>query len=625
MISQAGLILWIPFFAAATIFFFLLNRPHLAGWLATGAMFACFGLSLVFLYQFVGAGFPRPLGVETAPLQSSIQWVVLPNLTIEFGILLNGLTLLMLLIVTGVGSLIFLYSQEYMEHDEGYARYFAALSFFAFSMLGIVLSNNLIQIFIFWELVGLSSYLLIGHWFEKPEASDAGKKAFLTTRVGDVGFLLGILLLFGWLEAGGEGTFNFLAIENLLKGIHQAGPAGAPAILTVAGLLIFLGVVGKSAQFPLHVWLPDAMEGPTPVSAFIHAATMVAAGVFLLARLFFLFSVSPLVLSVIAGIGTLTAFFSATLAVVENDIKRILAYSTLSQLGMMVASLGLGNPEAGMAHLATHAFFKALLFLGAGSVIHALHTQDIWRMSRLLRTMPVTGWTFLAGMLALVGIFPASGFWTKEEILGTAYLQNFPIFLLLLLTALLTSIYMGRLFAVAFLRETPQKKRAQDPGWTMKGPLILLALLSLGGAALPLKEFVPLSPEFHGPFLVTFLGLSVGALGLLATLYFYLLQPEGVDRLAEWLKGPRKILEKKYYIDEIYNAFIRYGQDGLAKVCDLFERYIVVSFAVNGTARLTRFAGNCLRKLQTGRVQFYAFVFSVGVTALAYGFLLWKR
>ncbi len=616
MITPVGLILWLPFCAAAAIFFFFLNRPRLAGWLATGAVFLSFVLSFLILIR---------IGIPKESAESSIGWVVLPQITIEFGFLLNGLTLLMLLIVTGVGTLIFFYSQEYMAHDKGYARYFAALSFFVFSMLGIILANNLIQIFIFWELVGLSSYLLIGHWFEKPEASDAGKKAFLTTRVGDVGFLLGILLIFGWLQAGGEGTFNFLALENLLKGIHQAGPAEAPPLLTAAGLLIFLGVVGKSAQFPLHVWLPDAMEGPTPVSALIHAATMVAAGVFLLARLFFLFSVSPLVLAVIAGIGTFTAFFAATIAVVENDIKRILAYSTLSQLGMMVAVLGLGNPQAGMAHLTTHAFFKALLFLGAGSVIHALHTQDIWKMSRLLKIMPVTGWTFLVGLLALAGIFPMSGFWTKEEILATAYHQNFPIFVLLLLTAFLTAVYMGRLFAVAFMRSAPQKKRAEEPGWKMKAPLLALSLFALVGGFLPLKEFVPVTQEIHAPFLVTILGLSAGVLGLLFTLYFYLFQPKTVEQLAEVLKEPRRILEKKYYIDEFYNVLIRYGQDGFAKICDLFERYIIINFAVNGTARVTRLTGDFLRKLQTGQVQFYAFIFSLGVTALVYGVFLWKH
>ncbi len=617
MIALAWLILWVPFFAAIAILFFLLNRPKIAGWVATGALVVSFALSLVLLAR---------LGIPESPLESSIRWVALPAVTIEFGILLNGLTLLMLLIVTGVGSAIFLYSQEYMENDEGYSRYFACLSFFAFSMLGIVLANNFIEMFIFWELVGLSSYLLIGHWFEKSEASDAGKKAFLTTRVGDVGFLLGILLLFGWLESGGEGTFNFLRIEELLRGIGLAGGDGeATSLLTVAGILIFLGVIGKSAQFPLHVWLPDAMEGPTPVSALIHAATMVAAGVFLLARLFFLFSVSPFVLSLIMGIGALTAFFTAMIAVVQNDIKRILAYSTLSQLGFMVASLGLGNPQAGMFHLGTHAFFKALLFLGAGSVIHALHTQDIWKMSGLLRKMPVTGWTFLVGTLALVGIFPLSGFWSKEEILSAAYHGSPVVFILLLLTALFTAIYMGRLFSVAFLRRSGEEKKAKDPSWIMKGPLLLLALFSLGGGFLPLKAFVPLEHPLHGPLMVQILGLFMGLLGFFSSVYLYTFHPEGVAALSQKVSGLRQVLEKKFYFDEMYNALIRYGQDRFAALCDLFEKVVVVEFYVNGTARLTRYTGHLVRQLQTGRIQFYALLFSIGVTFLTYGFLLWKR
>ena len=616
MILLAWFVLWTPFAAAVTIFIFFLRRPKAAGWIATMAMLLSFLFSVILLAQS---------GISQHAIESSVQWVNMPSLVVEFGVLVDGLALLMLLVVTGVGSLIFFYSQEYMEHDAGYARYFASLSLFAFSMLGIVLSNNLVQIFIFWELVGLSSYLLIGHWFEKPEASDAGKKAFLTTRVGDVGFLIGILLLFGWLQAGGEGTFNFLTLQGLLRGIHPENAGPAMGILTAAGLLIFLGVAGKSAQFPLHVWLPDAMEGPTPVSALIHAATMVAAGVFLLARLFFLFSISSTVLWVILATGTVTAFFAATIALVQNDIKRILAYSTLSQLGYMVAALGLGSPQAGMFHLATHAFFKALLFLGAGSIIHMLHTQDIWKMTGLLKKMPVTAGTFFVGTLALVGIFPTAGFWSKEEILTEAYLKNPLVFILLLLTALLTALYMGRLFSVVFLRKDDHPSHAEDPSWTMKGPLCVLAFFSLIAGFLPLKNFVPSFEEAHGPFWVTLLGLAVGTLGFLAAVYAYLFRPETIRQIAQDLRGPRKLLEKKYYMDEIYDGLIRYGQDAFAHLCDLFERVVVVQIGVNGTAQLTRWAGDTVRKLQTGQIQFYALLFSLGVTLLTYGLILWKR
>lgn len=617
MIFLAWLSLGTPFVAAVIIFFFLLNRPKLAGGIATVGLFISFGLSLGLLAQ---------VGIPEKPIESAVRWVILPQVTIEFGILLNGLSLLMLLVVTGVASLIFLYSLEYMAHDKGYARYFAALSFFTFSMLGIVLANNLIQIFIFWELVGLSSYLLIGHWFEKPEASEASKKAFLTTRVGDVGFLLGILLLFGWLTSGGEGTFNFLSIERLLKGMdHNLSPE-AIALLSSAGLLLFLGVMGKSAQFPLHVWLPDAMEGPTPVSALIHAATMVASGVFLLTRLFFIFSVSPAVLSFIAMIGTVTALFSASLAIVQNDIKRILAYSTLSQLGYMVAALGLANPQAGMFHLSTHAFFKALLFLGAGIMIHACRTQDIWKMSGLLKKMPITGWTFLVGTFALVGIFPFSGFWSKEEILMAASYENFLLFLLLLFTVLLTAAYMGRLFYAVFLRPGPLEKNVKEPSWLMKVPLLVLGLFSLIGGFLPLKKFVSLEPSLHGPFWVTVLGLLGGVGGFAGVIYLYALRPQGLQWISRQAQSLRRVLERKYYIEDFYNGLVRYGQDRLAQGCDLFERSIIVDLYVNGTARFTRLVGDFLRGFQTGRVQFYALFMSWGLTVLVYGFLLlWRH
>lgn len=616
METLGWLILWVPFFSASLIFFFFLDRPKAAGWIASCGIFLSFLFSLIILIRH---------GIPAKPFESAIHWLILPSATVEFGILIDGLSLLMLLVVTGIGSLIFLYSQEYMHHDAGYSRYFACLSLFAFSMLGIVLSNNLIQIFIFWELVGLSSYLLIGHWFEKPEASEAGKKAFLTTRMGDVGFLLGILLLFGWLSSGGTGTFNFIALENLLHGIHQSGSGPAIQILTGAGLLIFLGVVGKSAQFPLHVWLPDAMEGPTPVSALIHAATMVAAGVFLLARLFFLFSISPVVMGVILSAGTITAFFAATIALVQDDIKRILAYSTLSQLGYMVAALGLGSPEVGIFHLGTHAFFKALLFLGAGAIIHMLHTQDIWKMSGLLKKMPVTAWTFLAGTLALVGIFPTSGFWSKEEILMAAYLQNPFVFVVLLAGALLTAVYMGRLFSIVFLQSGEKTKDVKDPSGYMKVPLLILAIFSIVSGFF-LKNFVPAHHEaHHGPFFVTLLGLVVGAGGFLITIYFYLFKPGQIQQMAEKFPGPRLVLQKKYYIDEIYDGLIRYGQDSFAHLCDIFERVVIVQFFVNGTAKLTRLLGDYARKIQTGQVQFYALLFSLGVTLLTYGLILWKH
>ncbi len=342
--------------------------------------------------------------------ETSVAWLSIGDFHVDFGLHLDSLSLMMMLIVTGVGGAIHIYSAGYMHDDPGYSRYFACMSLFTFSMLGIVLANNFVQLFIFWELVGVSSYLLIGFWFEKPSAADAAKKAFLTNRLGDFGFLLGILIVWATL-----GSLNFTSLKDQLA----TNPAALGGIATIAALLIFCGAVGKSAQFPLHVWLPDAMEGPTPVSALIHAATMVAAGVYMLCRVFFL--LDPAALQVIAWIGGFTSLLAALIAIQQDDIKRILAYSTLSQLGYMVMSVGLSSPTSAMFHLTTHAFFKALLFLGAGSVIIALHhEQDIWKMGALRKKMPVTFWTFLFGTLALCGVPPFSGFYSKDSIIGQA-------------------------------------------------------------------------------------------------------------------------------------------------------------------------------------------------------------
>ncbi len=372
----------------------------------------------------------------------SISWINLaPLFSVPLGLTLDPLSRSMLLMVTGVGALIHIYSLGYMGSDEGKARYFAGLSLFMFSMLGIVLANNFIMMFIFWELVGVSSYLLIGHWFERPAAAEAAKKAFITNRIGDFGFMLGILMVWA---ATGSLVFTDIAGAMARFTAH-------PGYLTAAALLVFCGAVGKSAQFPLHVWLPDAMEGPTPVSALIHAATMVAAGVYMLVRVGFLIDASPVALHVIAWIGTITAVLAALMATQQNDIKRILAYSTLSQLGYMVMAVGLASGQAAMFHLFTHAAFKALLFLGAGSIIFVIHhEQDIWRMGGLAKRLPITFLTFLVGTLALIGYPGFSGFFSKDLILTVAYERSLPIFVLGAGTALLTAFYMTRLVMVAF-------------------------------------------------------------------------------------------------------------------------------------------------------------------------------
>src|SRR5271156_2192651 len=394
------LILFLPLLSATVITLFTLRCKTTSSLISIGAVVAGFVMTVI----FVNAN-----GIHFSG-ETAANWLSIGNLNVDFGLKLDALSMMMLFVVTGVGGLIHIYSYGYMDEDPGKARFFAFMSLFTFSMLGIVLANNFLEMFIFWELVGVSSYLLIGFWFEKPSAGDAAKKAFIVNRLGDFGFLLGILMVWGLL-----GSLNFSVLST------NTAALGASA--TIAGLLIFCGAVGKSAQFPLHVWLPDAMEGPTPVSALIHAATMVAAGVYMLCRIFFL--LNPGTLSVIAYIGGFTALLAALIAVQQDDIKRIIAYSTLSQLGYMVMSVGLNGPTPAMFHLTTHAFFKALLFLSAGSVILGMHhEQDIWHMGNLRKKMPITFWTFLIGALALSGVPPFSGFYSKDSIFAQALLQK---------------------------------------------------------------------------------------------------------------------------------------------------------------------------------------------------------
>src|SRR3989338_6372446 len=447
MVNPISLAPWIilfsPFLSTLFICFFAMKSPKTASALSLlGILVSLAGSIALFLFYSSSA---------LLPVETSYSWIQIVGLRVDFGFLIDRLSILMLLVVTGVGSCIFFYSVGYMKGDESFPRYFASLSLFAFSMIGIVLANNFLMLFVFWELVAVSSYLLIGFWFEKPAAADAGNKAFIVNRVADFGFVIGILYVWMLSGRGGERTFQFSQLSYLIPDLLSKNLLSKET-LTIAALLVFCGVVGKSAQFPLYVWLPDAMEGPTPVSALIHAATMVAAGVYLLSRAFFLVSPVPEALNVIAYIGGVTAILSAILALVQNDIKKILAYSTISQLGYMVMALGLGSSAIAMYHLTTHAFFKALLFLGAGAMIHSLHTQDIWEMGGLVKRMPVTAITFLIGTLALCGIYPLSGFFSKDEILALAYENNRQIYAIAIITAGLTAFYMSRLCWIAVLR-----------------------------------------------------------------------------------------------------------------------------------------------------------------------------
>jgi NADH-quinone oxidoreductase subunit L len=596
------IILLAPLAAAALITFALRPLRGVSVAVSVGACAVSFGAAvLVFL---------RP----EAHVFNAVPWLATDALTITLGGISDPLSRLMLLVVTGVGLLIHIFAYGYMKEDPGLSRFFAKLSFFMFSMLGIVLADNLVMMFIFWELVGLSSYLLIGFWFQRPSAAEAAKKAFIVNRIGDFGFMIGILTVWAlW------GTVNF---QELAAIISDGGGLGqrVETWIGLAAIGLFMGCVGKSAQFPLHVWLPDAMEGPTPVSALIHAATMVAAGVYMLCRVFFILELSPLALSVIAWTGGITAIFAALIAVQQNDIKRILAYSTLSQLGYMVCAVGLGATTAAMFHLATHAFFKALLFLGAGSVIHALHhEQDIWAMGGLRQKMPVTFATFAIGTLALTGFpFLFSGFYSKEEILLAAHQAHLPLFGVLLATAGLTAFYMFRLLVVAFIN--PQRgdavAHAHESPAVMTVPLVLLAVLSVVGGWLGIAPYVEGAPLQHGHGAGLVMGLSIGFFAVGAGAGIWLYRGRNQDPLSI------TVLKEKFYSDEIYQAVLVGPQQALARGLDWFDRWILGGLLVRGSGEVVKFGGELLRLLQGGNLQAYVVLFILGVALLCYWILI---
>lgn len=564
------------------------------------------------------------------------HWLPVAGLDAEIGLHLDALSTLMLMVVTGVGSLVMIYSTGYMHEDRSYTRFFSTLSLFVFSMLGIVLANNLLMLFVFWELVGVSSYLLIGFWYEKPSAGDASKKAFLTNRIGDFGFMLGILAIWGL-----AGTLDIAA----LKAKFVANPALLGPWAGLAGLLIFMGAMGKSAQFPLHVWLPDAMEGPTPVSALIHAATMVAAGVYMLCRVFFLYTAAPgwpaalgildgiSAASIITCIGGFTALFAAVIAVQQDDIKRILAYSTLSQLGLMVMAVGLGaktgDASASMYHLVTHAGFKAMLFLGAGSVIHACHhEQDIWKMGGLRSKMPKTFWTFALGTAALAGLPPFSGFYSKDEILAVALEANPIFFGVGILVTVLTTFYMSRLVLVAFFGKPRGEgaDHAHESPSSMTLPLLVLAVPSAFIAWLPLGEFLSshfkpghaahgvdilFGPFNHNPIAAVF-GLGAVLFGFSLAYSLYGKSP-AQDPLSSKLGLFSQAMRNRFYIDEIYDGIVVPLHNLMSQIADAIDRWLIAGLAVRGLSGVVEIAGRALRLVQTGSIQTYAFLFTAGV------------
>jgi NADH-quinone oxidoreductase subunit L len=618
------LILFLPLLSVVVITLFTLRSKAVSSLISIGAVVTSFVLSLVFInangMQFHG--------------ETVLNWLSIGNLNVDFGLKLDALSMMMLLVVTGVGGAIHIYSWGYMDDDPGKSRFFAELSLFTFSMLGIVLANNFLMMFIAWELVGVSSYLLIGFWFEKPSAGDAAKKAFITNRLGDFGFLFGILMVWGLL-----GSLNFSALQTSLV----ANPAALGAGATLAGLLIFCGAVGKSAQFPLHVWLPDAMEGPTPVSALIHAATMVAAGVYMLCRTLFLFNAESL--HVIAYIGGFTSLLAALIAVQQNDIKRIIAYSTLSQLGYMIMAVGLNGPTPAMFHLTTHAFFKALLFLAAGSVIIGMHhEQDIWQMGNLRKKMPVTFWTFLVGALALSGIPPFSGFYSKDSIFAQALKEGheypwigYPLLGIAVFVAGLTAFYTFRLFFVVFSGKEKSKaaSHAHESPLVMTLPLVVLAVFAAIGGFIGIannygSQFSAdhetlsvvqqlLEPlRTPGPMLI---GIAVGLAGIF--LAFALYKNANTDPLPAKLGGLATAMKNKFYFDELYEATFIRAHDFLAAVADWIDRWILEGAIIGAIRGGTDLSGRALRLAQTGNLQTYAFLFVLGVALLLY-FVLGK-
>lgn len=603
-------ILFIPLISAVLITFVTRKQKDLSSYISIGAVVLCFILAVPSILNLL----EHP---HMEPIQQSFSWLNIPGLHIEMGTLLDPLSILMLFVVTFVGSLIHIYSRGYMHGEPGFSRFFACLSLFIFSMLGIVLANNFIQIFVFWELVGLSSYLLIGYYFEKPSASDAAKKAFLVNRIGDFGFILGIFVLFQ-----ATGTFNFIEINHILE------KGGIPdSTLYLAALLIFCGAVGKSAQFPLHVWLPDAMEGPTPVSALIHAATMVAAGVYLLARTALLYHFSPDAMEVVAYIGGFTALMAAVIAVAQNDIKRVVAYSTLSSLGYMVMAMGVGGMTEGMFYLTTHAFFKALLFLAAGSVIHAFHTQDIWEMGGAFKKLKTTGTTFLLGSLAMAGVFPFSGFWSKDEILTAAFTsEHYFLFAIGILVAFISAFFMTRLVFVTFFGNERYHGHPHESPPVMTVPLIILAVFAVfsGLAGLPWIE-----PNFgtyiaspahngHGEHGFNFFVAGLSTIVVIAGIalgYIIYCRELKKDPLAD--NALYKLAHHKFYFDEFYDNFIVAKiYNGIAKVCNFSEVNVIIHFFINGFAYITRELGKALRLSTSGQLQHYTLVMVAGVVVL---------
>ena len=587
-----------------------------------------------------------------APYQEFLaHWIRSGTFSADFAFYLDRLSVVMVLVVTGVGFLIHIYSVGYMWEDPGYYRFFSYLNLFMFFMLTLVLANNYLLMFIGWEGVGLASYLLIGFWFTKDSAASAGKKAFIVNRIGDFGFLIGLFLLIQHF-----GSLNFVEVFNQVQ--PMASETAGAGLLTAIGLLLLVGACGKSAQIPLYVWLPDAMEGPTPVSALIHAATMVTAGVYMVARSHVIFERAPIALTVVAIIGTLTAFFAATIGIAQTDIKKVLAYSTVSQLGYMFMACGVGAFSAGIFHLMTHAFFKGLLFLGAGSVIHAVGgEQDMRKMGGLRSYIPITFFTMLIATLAISGIWPFAGFWSKDEILWKAYQANWIYWFIGLVTAFITSFYMFRLLFMTFwgdyhgihVDEHGHAHAAHgDAGhghgephespMVMLAPLIVLAVLSFIGGFVGYHNLFEhfLAPVFGTPegasaaesggsteLLFQVISVAVALLGAMLAWIFYVSKPYLPENIAETLGGLYRAVFNKYYVDELYaKIFVNPLVKGSTNILWQGIDRSVIDNTVNDAADGARHVSDEVRHMQSGNLRSYAGWIAAGA-AILIAYMVW--
>ena len=588
-----------------------------SGILGTATVFISFLLTLCFFTQ---------LQQNNKIVEVNLfNWISVHNFSLNFGILLDQLSLLWLLFVTGIGTLIHLYSISYMHDDENMHKFFAYLNLFVFFMITLVIGNNLLVMFVGWEGVGLCSYLLIGFWYKNQDYNDAAKKAFIMNRIGDLGFLIGIFIL-GALFS----TLNFVELKQALT----EGTSNTFA-LSIAALCLFIGACGKSAQMPLYTWLPDAMAGPTPVSALIHAATMVTAGIFMITRLNFLFDLTPEIQNVIAIVGAITALVAASIGLLQNDIKKVLAYSTVSQLGLMFLALGFGAYNVAVFHVITHAFFKACLFLGSGSVIHGLHgEQDMRKMGGLRKSMPITFWTMMISTLAISGIFPFAGFWSKDEILMVAYEHNFVLWTIASIASIMTAFYMFRLMYLTFFKEfrgtDEQKHHLHESPSLITIPLIILAILALFGGAinLPGSNWLNhfLEPILSGKheehplgaaeYMLMAVALS-GAIFGITWAYLKYIKVGFVPEKDEAIVGFNKTIYNKYYVDEFYMFLIVNPINGLS---NFFRKTLEPGLVklVFGLGTVINGIGTQGKKMHNGNIGLYLFAFVIGVCAIIF-------